>query len=148
MKLRTQLFIIVLGGIAVFASLNWQIFITPTNLSLGFVEVEAPLGLVMLGLLVFLTVLFLIFTVSMQGAALIDTYRHSRNLKSSRALAESTETSRFTELREVLAVEMKRQENLTENSKVVVMARLDKLELDLCSVIEQAAAKNIKLVAG
>lgn len=137
MKLRTIFFLIVLAAISAFASLNWIIFITPTILSLGFIEVEAPLGLVMLGLLIFLAALFLVYVVYLQGSVLLEARRHARDLKSSRVLADQTETSRFTELQGFLDIELKRQEKTREDSKTSVLARLDLLERNLSTVAQQ-----------
>ena len=81
MKLQSLLLLIVLAVIAAFSALNWGVFITPTALSLGITEVQMPLGLVMLGLLVFLTALFLVFVVYLQGTALMENRRISRELK-------------------------------------------------------------------
>jgi hypothetical protein len=58
--------------------LNWEAFVTPTELSLGFASVSLPLGLLLLSLLVLLTVIFLVHAVYLQGTVLLDTRRHSR----------------------------------------------------------------------
>jgi len=137
MKLRTLFFLIVLAAISAFAWLNWFIFITPTILSLGFVEVEAPLGLVMLGVLIFLTALFLVYVVYLQGSVLLEARRHARDLKSSRELADQTETSRFTELRGFLDAELKKQEEIRRVSRTALLLRLDLLERNLSTAAEQ-----------
>ena len=59
MPLRTVLLLIVLAAVALFAVLNWSAFLAPTTLSLGVAVVQAPLGLIMLGLIGILTVAFL-----------------------------------------------------------------------------------------
>ena len=79
MKLSTLLLLLVLTAIAAFAALNWTVFITPTELSLGFTTTQIPLGLVMLGLLVFVTALFLLFVLYLQTSALLETRRQSRD---------------------------------------------------------------------
>ncbi|MGB4813282.1 MAG: LapA family protein [Methylophilaceae bacterium] len=106
MKLSTLLLLIILVAIAVFAALNWTVFITPTELSLGFTKVLMPLGLVMLGLLTLLTVFFLGFVVYLQTSALLETRRHTRELQASRDLADKAEASRFNELRSFLEAEL------------------------------------------
>ncbi|MHB8708626.1 MAG: hypothetical protein ACYC9I_07100 [Desulfuromonadales bacterium] len=72
MKLHTLFLLLVLAVIAAFAALNWSVFITPTELSLGYTTVQMPLGLLMLGLLFFLTALFLVYVVYLQGSALLE----------------------------------------------------------------------------
>jgi hypothetical protein len=138
MKVRTLFLLIVLAAITAFAALNWSAFMTSTTLSLGVAFVQAPLGLVMLGLLVFLTALFLVFVVTLQGSALFAARRNARELQTNRTLADQAEASRYTELRDFLAVELKRQANLDAESRVAVLARLDQLDLDLRTAVEQS----------
>lgn len=138
MKLHTLLFLLVLAAIAAFAALNWSVFIAPTDLSLGFTRVQMPLGLVMLGLLAFLAVLFLLYVVYLQGSALLETRRHSRELQANRELADQAEASRFTELHAFLAAELAKQANLSAEAKSNVLARVDQLERDLRSFMEQS----------
>lgn len=138
MKFHTIFLLLVLAAIAAFAALNWSVFNTPTNLSLGFTAVQLPLGLVMLGLLTFLTALFLMFVVYIQGSSLLETRRHSRELRANRELADQAEASRFTELRTFLEAELTKQANLNAESKSNVLARIDQLEHDLRSFMEQS----------
>ena len=138
MKARTLFLLIVLGAIAVFAALNWNAFMTPTTLSLGFASVHAPLGLVMLGVLILLTAFFLIFVVYLQTSVLFDTRRHARELQANRELADKAEASRFTELRAFMDIELKRQVDLNAESRAAMLARLDQLDRDLRSAIEQS----------
>ena len=58
MSLKSLLLLLVGAAIVVFVGVNWAEMTRPTNLSLIFTEVHAPLGLVLLGLMVLLLVLF------------------------------------------------------------------------------------------
>lgn len=136
MKFSTLLLTIVLAAIAAFAALNWNVFVTPTALSLGLTTVHMPLGLIMLGLLVLLATLFLMFVVYLQGSALLETRRHTRELRANRELADQAEASRFTELRSFLVAELAKQANLATESRSLVLARVDRLENDLRAAIE------------
>ena len=138
MKLHTLLLLLILAAIAAFAALNWSVFITPTELSLGFIAVQMPLGLVMLGLLFFLAVLFLVYIVYLQGSALLETRRHSRELLTNKELADRAEASRFTELRAFMEEEFKKQIDLNAESKSSLLERGDQLEHDLRSFVEQS----------
>ena len=109
MRIRTILLLLVLVAVAAFSVLNWNVFVSPTALSLGVTSVQAPLGLIMLVLLVFLAAFFLVFVVYLQSTVLFDTRRHSKELQANRALANQAEASRLTELREFLNVELKQQ---------------------------------------
>ena len=99
MPLRTVLLIVVLGLVALFAALNWTAFVAPTTLSFGVAEVQAPLGLILLGLLVILTAAFLIYLVYLQTTVILEWRRHQKALEAQRSLADQAEASRFTELR-------------------------------------------------
>lgn len=138
MKIRTLFLLIGLGAVTVFAVLNWSVFTAPATLSLGVAHIQAPLGLVMLGMLAFLVVLFLVFVVYLQTSVLFDARRNARELLASRELADQAEASRFTELRGFLEGELKRQADLGAESRAAVLARLDQLDRDLRSRIEQA----------
>lgn len=138
MKFRTVLLLIVLAAITAFAALNWTVFVTPTTLSLGVADVKAPLGLVMVGILVLLAALFLVFVVYLQTSVLFEARRHARLLQANRDLADKAEASRFTELHGFLEVELKRQASLDAESRAAVLARLDQLDRDLRSALEQS----------
>lgn len=137
MKNSILILLLTLTTIATFAALNWNVFITPTELSLGFTTILIPVGLVMLGLLVFLTALFLVFVVYLQTSALLETRRHTRELQASRELADQAEASRFSELRNFLEAELLKLTNLHAESKSEVMARNEQLESNLRTAIEQ-----------
>ncbi|MDO8457231.1 MAG: LapA family protein, partial [Burkholderiaceae bacterium] len=96
MKTRTLLLLLVLVAIAAFATLNWGAFMATTTLSLGVADVQAPLGLVMLGMIVFVSAVFLVFLVYLQASILLEARRHARELQANRGLADKAEASRFT----------------------------------------------------
>jgi uncharacterized integral membrane protein len=106
MSVRTVLLVIVLGLLAVFAAVNWQVFVTPTRLDLVVSSVDAPLGLVMLGFTAVLVAVLLAYALKVQFNALADSRRQSEELRRQRELADKAEASRFTELRGFLAGEI------------------------------------------
>ena len=138
MYLRTLLIVVVLGMMAVFAYLNWHVVIVPASLSLGFATVEAPLGLILLAVTAALTLLFLIYLVYLQSAALIESRRHARELQSQREIADNAEASRVKELRAFLELELQQQDNLVAETRALILARLDEIERDLGATIEQS----------
>ncbi|MGH8758515.1 MAG: LapA family protein [Burkholderiales bacterium] len=108
MRVRTPLFALVVVLIAAFAALNWSAFTTPTALSLGFSTIEAPLGLLMLGLVLVVVLTFVVYMGVWQGTLLPETRRHAKELQAQRTLAEQAEASRFTELRGAMHEELER----------------------------------------
>ena len=117
---RALAFSLTLVLVGLFALINWGAFSALTPLSLGFTTVQAPLGLIMLGLLAFLCVLFTVWVVSLQARTLVDARRQMKALQAQRDLADKAEASRFTELRTEL------------------MARLDRLQADSMRALEQS----------
>ncbi|MBS1140604.1 MAG: Signal transduction histidine kinase [Proteobacteria bacterium] len=138
MKLHSLILLLVLVAIAAFAALNWGVFLAPTELSLGYTTVNMPLGLIMLGLLAVVTTLFLAFVVYLQGSVLFEARRHSRELHANRELADQAEASRFTELRVFLEAELNKQSAQNGDSRDVLLARIDRLEHEFRSFMEQS----------
>lgn len=128
MNFRTILLIVVLGFIGVFAIINWPAIVAPTTLSLIVTDIQAPLGLVMLGLIVLLSILFLIFIVYVQAGAMADRRRMMRDLESQRELANQAEASRFSELRTYLEQAFASAETVTKESGNTLSAYLGELE--------------------
>jgi hypothetical protein len=137
MYLRTLLIFVVLGLVTVFSALNWSAFIAPTVLSLGFTTVEAPLGLILLAIVGLLTLLFLVYVTYLQSTVLFETRRHSRELQAQRELAEQAEASRFNQLRAFIETELEKVAGEIEQSKSLLLTRLDQIERDFRTGLEQ-----------
>ncbi len=131
MTYRSLFIVLALAALGVFAALNWPAFITPTTLSLGFAEVHAPLGLIMLIATGVVAALFLLYIVFQQAGAIMETRRFTKELKSQRDLADSAESSRFTELRSFLQTELQRIEAQNAAAQRETGARIDRLEQGL-----------------
>ena len=128
MNFRTILLIVVLGFIGVFAIINWPEIVAPTTLSLIVTDIQAPLGLVMLGLIVLLILLFLTFIVYLQAGMMADRRRMMRDLESQRELANQAEASRFSELRTYLEQAFASAETVTKETGNTLSAYLGELE--------------------
>lgn len=139
MPLRTILILFAAGALALFAALNWGAFTAPTTLRFGFGTVDAPLGLIMLGLTVLLAILFLAFVIYLQTTVLLDARRHARELQAQRALADESEASRYSQLRRFLEDELQKNQQQRERGQVDVLAKLDRLDRELRTAIEQSA---------
>ena|SRR5258706_8459818 len=138
MKAPTLLLLVVLTGIVVFAGVNWGVITAPTTVSLLVTDIQAPLGLIMFGLTVLVTVLFLIFAAYLQTTVLLDARRHSRELQAQRELADKAEASRFTDLRIYLDAELRKLGEQMAESRVGVTARIDLAQQDLRATIEES----------
>ena len=131
MSLRSLFLLIICAVIVTFIAINWPAMTAPAHLNLLFTEVDAPLGVVLLGLMAVLAVAFISVLAYTQGAVLLETRRHTKEMAAQRELADKAEASRFTELREHLNNETARlAEALTTNGEGL-MARIDRLETGL-----------------
>jgi uncharacterized integral membrane protein len=139
MYLRTLLILFVLGSLILFAAINWTAFVTPFNLSVVFATVEAPLGLVLLGIVGLLTLLFLIYLVFLQSSSLLESRRQARELQNQREIVEQSEASRFSRLHSFLEVELQKLALQNDNGQAALLAKLDELESRLRSTVEQSA---------
>ena len=115
--LRAIVFVLLIALVGLFALIIWSAFSALTPLSLGFTTVQAPLGLIMLGLVVFLCVLFTVWVISLQAGSLMDSRRQTKELQAQRDLADKAEASRFTELRTAL---MARLDRLQDESRLAL----------------------------
>ncbi len=109
MNIRTLTVIVVLVLLGLFAGLNWPAFTAPATLNLLFAKVQAPLGLVMLGVVLVLTLLYVLFSLGVEASALIEVRRYARELYQTRKLLENEEESRFLQLKGYLEAEFARQ---------------------------------------
>lgn len=122
MRIRTLLVLLAITLVAAFTVNNWPAFAAPTALSLGFVTFQAPLGLVMIALLVTVTVAFAIYMAVWQGTILMDTRRHAKELQLHRTLSDQAEASRFTELRGVMQAELETMAGRIKQSEEALRA--------------------------
>ena len=139
MKVRTLLLFLVLLAIVLFAALNWTVFTTPAVLSLLVATIEAPLGLIMLGLLILLTGLFAIFAGYLQTSTLLEARQQTKALEAQRKLADQAEASRITELQNQLNSALLSLEKQSAENRLATNARLDQLEQNLRAVVTQEA---------
>ena len=107
MRTRTILLIVAILLVAGFAALNWEEIIRPSTLWFGLFVTQAPLGAILLGLLVLSLVLFLASTAAMRTQSLIDYRQHQKTLEAQRELADKAEASRFIDLRQHLDTSLK-----------------------------------------
>ena len=131
MNFRTIVLLLIVAAIAALAALNWNTLSAPTAISLGVATLEAPLGLIMLGLTILLGVFFLAYVLSLQGSVLLDTRRHTKEMQAQRELADKAEASRFTELRAFL-------EGQIQRSQAELMSRLELLETRVAARVQQS----------
>jgi uncharacterized integral membrane protein len=137
MKARFIVLLLLLVFITLFTVMNWSAIMAPTSLSLLVTRVEAPLGLIMLLLLGFVTAAFLAFVAYLQSTVLLDTRRHTKELQSQRQLADQAEASRFTELRGFISQELLRISQESATTRADVVAQLKRMDEQLRVTLEE-----------
>jgi hypothetical protein len=137
MRIWTFLLVVILLATGAFAAFNWSAFNAPTSLWLGVAHIDAPLGLLMLGTIAVITVLFLLAIGHMQSLALLEARRYAKELQANRELADRAEVSRFTELRHFIEAELARASAQNVDTQGAVLTRLDQMEHAMASAIEQ-----------
>lgn len=137
MGLRTAVLLVVVLLIAALAALNWSLLASPTLMSVGFMQVTAPFGLIMLGLTALLGIFFVAYVVYLQSSILLETRRHTKEMQAQRDLADKAEASRFTELRNFL--ETQENAHMARNAErhAALLARLEQFETSARSRAEQ-----------
>ena len=137
MKVRTLLLLLVLLAVVLFVALNWAAVIAPATLSLLVTTVEAPLGLIMLGMLVLVTGAFALFMGFQQTAILLEARQQARELQAQRKLADQAEASRITELHNLLNATLQKMDQQALDSRQATDARIDQLEQNLRAALAQ-----------
>ena len=140
MNLRTVALLIAFALIGIFITLNWALISQNMPLNFGLAQLDAPLGLVLVGMIITLSALFLLYIVYMQANMLLDNRRRDKEMAEQRALADTAEASRFTDLRQYLQDEINNIARAREDHKLHIMARLDRMESGLAGNSKPPAA--------
>ena len=140
MNLRSIALLVAFALIGVFITLNWTLISQNTPLNFGVAQVDAPLGLVLVGMIITLSALFLLYIVYMQANMLLENRRRDKEMAEQRALADTAEASRFTDLRQYLQDEINNIARAREDHKLQIMARLDRMESGLAGNSKAPAA--------
>ena len=93
--------------IVVFAGLNWQALNAPTSLDLLVMQVQAPLGMVLLGMTSVFVVLFVIATLYSRVSGLLESRRMHKEVRNAQELADRAEASRIEGLQHLIVTEFR-----------------------------------------
>lgn len=137
MRFRTILLIALILLIAGFVALNLEAILQPTTLHFGVTDLQAPVGLVLLGILVAVFVIFLLALVYFQTTHLMEVRRVTREANEQRNLADRAEASRFTELREFLKAEFQSQASRDADTAERLTLKMEAIQGTLSTTIEE-----------
>jgi uncharacterized integral membrane protein len=94
-------------AVAGLAALNLNTLSTPAPIDLLVGRIEAPLGLVLLGLVAVLAAIFFIATLQNQVGSLMENRKLLKEIQRVQALADEAEASRMESLRQLIANEFR-----------------------------------------
>lgn len=138
MHIRTLIILLIIVATAALAALNWTALSTPAMISLGVTTMEAPLGLIMLGLTAALVAVFAAYVLYLHSSVMLETRRHNKEMTAQRELADKAEASRFTELRNFLETQQQQGKVADAETRAALVARIEQAERNLQSRIEQS----------
>lgn len=107
MRARLLFIIVAILLVAGFAAQNWPEFQRTAPLNFGVVVSNAPLGVLLLGVLLVSLLAFLISSAAQESRHLMEHRRQAKSLETQRDLAERAEASRFTDLRKHIDTQLR-----------------------------------------
>lgn len=144
--IRSVILLLIALAIALLALLNWGTLAAPSVVSLGVATVNAPLGIIMLGLTVLLAVFFVAYVLYLQSSVLMDTRRHNKEMQNQRELADKAEASRFTDLRNFLETHHQQDALEARTAREALIERIQRLESTIAARMEQSDAATAAYV--
>lgn len=93
--------------IVAFAGLNWPALTAPTALDLLVMQVQAPLGMVLLGMTSVFVVLFVIATLYSRVSGLLESRRMHKEVRNAQEMADRAEASRIEGLQRLIVTEFR-----------------------------------------
>lgn len=112
MKIRTIFLLLVLILMAVFLVINWTALSTVTAVNLIYTEIQAPLGVLVVGgfaAVVFVLLIYMVWRRRASSLELRAAYKEARN---ARTVADDAEKSRFAESNRILLERIEKLEAL------------------------------------
>lgn len=107
MRARMIFLLLAILLVSGFVALNWGEVLRPQPLSFGWTVTEAPLGLILLGLLLAAVAAFITSSAVQQTQYLLESRQHTKELQAQRDLADKAEASRFTDLRQHIDAQLR-----------------------------------------
>jgi hypothetical protein len=137
MKTRSLLLVLLIVLIGTFVALNFEEILRPTPLNLGLSTVQAPMGLVLVGLLAAVLLIFLLALLYFQTAHVMEVRRINRDVAEQRQLADKAEASRFTALQDYLQKELQAIAVRDSEARDNLHKKLEQVQKNLTTVMEQ-----------
>lgn len=138
MKTLGTLILAVLILLGVFTLLNWSVLSAQTTLSFMAFTLDAPLGLLLLGIILGIVALFTVYVLMLRTTMLMDARRYAKEIQVQQQLAEKAEASRLSDLRSQLDHEFAQLQEAIAASRTDLGVRVDGMEEALRNSIEES----------
>ena len=138
MKILGPLIFVGMILLGIFTLANWTVLSTSTPLSFVAFSLEAPLGFVLLGVVLVFVALFTAYVLILRTTMLMDAHRYAKELLAQQQLAEKAEASRLNDLRSQLDHEFAQLQDATEKSRTDLGVRIEGMEQALQNSIEES----------
>ena len=112
MKFRTVGMLLVLIVLAVFLIINWGALSQVTTVNLVYTEIQAPLGVLVVGGFGIVVLLLAVYTVWQQASMMMELRAAYKEARTARQVAEDADKSRVAEIRTEFAARLEKLETL------------------------------------
>jgi len=146
MKILGPLILVGFFFFGVFVLANWTALTAPATLSFVVFSFEAPLGLVLLGIILVFAAFFVAYVLILRTTMLMDAHRYARELKAQQQLAEKAEASRLSELRKQLDYEFAQLREAADKSRVSFSTQVEGLEEALRNLIGETSRSQLAYI--
>ena len=130
MKIRTLFLLLILILMAVFLIINWGALSAETTVNLVYTEIQAPLGILVVGGFAAVVFILLIYMVWQQASVTMELRAAYKEARNARVVSDDAEKSRFAESNRILLERIEKLEAL-------ISARSD----ETLSVVKQESVK-------
>jgi hypothetical protein len=135
MRVKTWLAIIGLVTAAAFSIVNWRVFAAPAKFDFVATSVEMPIAVVMLALFALILLVLSSYVGVWQRTLLMEFRRQGKELQAQRALAQSAETSRFSELGTLIRNEIANSDQRLESALELMRSELRDAENSIAATL-------------
>jgi len=146
MKILGPLILVGFFCFGIFVLANWSTLTTPATLSFVAFSFEAPLGLLLLGVILVFAAFFVAYVLILRTTMLMDAHRYARELKAQQQLAEKAEASRLSELRSQINHEFVQLREATDKSRTSFSTQIEGVEEALRSLIEETSRSQMAYI--
>ena len=119
---------VVLVCLIVFTAVNWSVLTASTPLSFVVFDVQGPLGVILLAIMLGLVLLVVAYALMLRTSSLMESRRLNRQLQEQQQLAQQAENSRFTVLQKAIEQEFKSTRAAMDESTNSIIANLGYLD--------------------